>query len=77
MIDMICIVKCCLAIELLHMLQSFVDSCLLPFDVGLCQDNQQRWYFDKSVGYCKIFMYGGCDGNQNRFFSEDECMHYW
>ncbi|EFO15257.2 hypothetical protein LOAG_13253 [Loa loa] len=53
------------------------DSCLLPFEVGLCQDNQQMWYFDKSVGYCKVFMYGGCGGNANRFFSEDECMHYW
>ncbi|VDK69995.1 unnamed protein product [Onchocerca ochengi] len=52
------------------------DGCLLPFEVGLCQDNQQLWYFDKSVGYCKIFIYSGCGGNQNRFFSEDECMNY-
>ncbi|KAL3985162.1 Kunitz/Bovine pancreatic trypsin inhibitor domain family protein [Acanthocheilonema viteae] len=52
------------------------DDCLLPFEVGSCQNNQQRWYFDKSAGYCTKFMYSGCGGNQNRFFSEDECMHY-
>uniref|UniRef100_A0A0R3RVY0 Kunitz/Bovine pancreatic trypsin inhibitor domain protein n=1 Tax=Elaeophora elaphi TaxID=1147741 RepID=A0A0R3RVY0_9BILA len=52
------------------------DSCLLPLEIGLCEDNQKRWYFDNSVGYCKIFTYNGCGGNQNRFFSEDECMNY-
>ncbi|KAH8280138.1 hypothetical protein KR018_010680 [Drosophila ironensis] len=30
-----------------------------------------RWYFDK--GICRPFNYKGCNGNRNRFCSQDSC----
>ncbi|EDV30299.1 uncharacterized protein Dana_GF23216 [Drosophila ananassae] len=30
-----------------------------------------RWYFDKGV--CRPFTYKGCNGNRNRFCSQDSC----
>ncbi|VDN06609.1 unnamed protein product [Thelazia callipaeda] len=52
------------------------DICTLPFDAGPCQGNQQQWYFDKSLRICQLFSYGGCEGNMNRFSTNDECMTY-
>ncbi|VDM29402.1 unnamed protein product [Toxocara canis] len=54
-----------------------IDServCVLPFESGQCRDSQQKWYFDKTAGYCRMFVYGGCVGNENRFDTETECM---
>ena len=30
-------------------------------------------YFDKTAGKCKNFAFGGCEGNGNRFSSQEEC----
>ncbi|KAI4890693.1 hypothetical protein NFI96_033753 [Prochilodus magdalenae] len=49
-------------------------QCLLHKDSGtLCGDFVQRWYYDSAVGACSLFWYGGCDGNSNRFRTENEC----
>merc|ERR1711872_146866 len=39
-------------------------SCLAYFE---------RYYFDKSSGSCKFFVYGGCFGNASNFDSKEEC----
>ena len=31
------------------------------------------WYFEPSRRQCRRFLYGGCQGNGNRFASRDEC----
>lgn len=31
------------------------------------------WYFEPTSGVCRRFLYGGCDGNDNRFPTADEC----
>ncbi|KAF1388519.1 hypothetical protein PFLUV_G00091110 [Perca fluviatilis] len=53
------------------MLQS---QCLLHSDTGIqCGDYVQAWFFDKVIGACSPFWYGGCGGNANRFNTENEC----
>jgi hypothetical protein len=34
-----------------------------------------RWGFDKETEKCEEFVYGGCKGNMNSFFEEDECTN--
>ncbi|KAJ8004903.1 hypothetical protein DPEC_G00141120 [Dallia pectoralis] len=49
--------------------------CKLDVDSGTdCGDYTQRWHFSKALGACSPFWYGGCDGNANRFSTENECL---
>lgn len=49
------------------------EFCFKAFDSGPCQHNQIRWYYDRRDGGCKEFIYGGCNGNENRFESQQQC----
>ena len=33
-----------------------------------------RYYYDSAESQCKKFLYGGCEGNRNRFISEEACL---
>uniref|UniRef100_A0A674AW12 BPTI/Kunitz inhibitor domain-containing protein n=1 Tax=Salmo trutta TaxID=8032 RepID=A0A674AW12_SALTR len=51
------------------------DHCKLDVDSGAkCGDYGQRWHFNKTLGACSPFWYGGCDANANRFSTENECF---
>lgn len=50
-----------------------IQSCHMEKDPGPCYEGVPRWYYDKSDGVCKQFLYGGCHGNDNRFQSLSEC----
>jgi hypothetical protein len=47
------------------------DACGLKPDAGFCRGYFQAWYFDGEE--CKTFVYGGCQGNANKFQSKEEC----
>lgn len=50
------------------------DACILPKDAGPCRAAFKRYFFDKTIGQCKQFIYGGCLGNKNNFLSLKECQ---
>ncbi|KAL8613701.1 hypothetical protein ACOMHN_029793 [Nucella lapillus] len=49
------------------------DKCLLPVDSGPCRAAFKMYYYNSTTGLCSDFMYGGCQGNENRFNSPDQC----
>ncbi|KER24421.1 hypothetical protein T265_07897 [Opisthorchis viverrini] len=51
------------------------DICYLSKDPGDCKASFPSVYFDSESGKCEEFIYGGCDGNGNRFKSFDEFIY--
>uniref|UniRef100_A0A672H640 BPTI/Kunitz inhibitor domain-containing protein n=1 Tax=Salarias fasciatus TaxID=181472 RepID=A0A672H640_SALFA len=43
-------------------------------EAGPCRAAFQRWFYDRSTGSCRTFVYGGCRGNKNNYPSEDSCV---
>ena len=52
---------------------SAAEACFLPKMVGPCEGAFSAFYFDDEEGECLPFVYGGCDGNDNRFDTLEEC----
>lgn len=52
------------------------DVCSLKTDPGPCNDYQAMWYFEPLTQVCRRFFYGGCEGNENKFVTHDECIEF-
>ncbi|XP_078084797.1 collagen alpha-3(VI) chain-like isoform X2 [Mustelus asterias] len=52
---------------------SVKDICELQRDEGNCRNFSLKWYYDVKTKLCTRFWYGGCNGNKNRFNTQDEC----
>nr|XP_046171511.1 kunitz-type protease inhibitor 2 [Oncorhynchus gorbuscha] len=57
-----------------HMSIEYKDACMVPSDSGPCRAAFNLFYFDASTSSCQSFIYGGCQGNGNRYGTLDECM---
>uniref|UniRef100_A0A6G5A398 Putative bpti/kunitz family of serine protease inhibitor n=1 Tax=Rhipicephalus microplus TaxID=6941 RepID=A0A6G5A398_RHIMP len=51
------------------------DKCLLQYDSGVCEASKPStvWFYTTTYGACMPFTYNGCNGNENRFSSCEEC----
>ncbi|XP_060076821.1 uncharacterized protein LOC132556426 [Ylistrum balloti] len=49
------------------------DTCDLPLVTGPCRGAFPKYGYDTASKACKEFLYGGCDGNANRFDSKELC----
>lgn len=52
----------------------YEESCVPKAATGPCRAAFPRWYFDTEKNSCDKFIYGGCQGNKNRYLSKEECM---
>jgi len=50
-----------------------LSICEQPLDGGPCRGQFERWYYDEETGVCSNFTYGGCQGNKNRFVTQEAC----
>ncbi|XP_022094920.1 papilin-like [Acanthaster planci] len=51
------------------------EQCSLPIEPGPCFGYFPTWGYNATVGACQPFVYGGCQGNDNRFDTQDACDH--
>ncbi|XP_066972110.1 uncharacterized protein [Macrobrachium rosenbergii] len=49
------------------------NRCFEPVLTGICRAYIPAFYFDPLSGSCDCFVYGGCQGNNNRFGTLQEC----
>ena len=50
--------------------------CRMQVESGPCKETQALWFYDPESHTCLPFVYGGCDGNKNRFKTYELCMRF-
>ena len=49
-------------------------GCVLPSDPGPCEAYMPMYFYNATSGRCEMFVYGGCQGNDNRFTTLELCQ---
>lgn len=47
--------------------------CAMKADDGPCKAMIRSYFFNMYTHQCEEFIYGGCEGNENRFDTLEEC----
>lgn len=50
------------------------DYCMMPPDRGNCTEVLYKYYFSPEYTHCPMFVWSGCEGNDNRFDDRHSCM---
>ncbi|XP_072468709.1 tissue factor pathway inhibitor isoform X5 [Notamacropus eugenii] len=50
------------------------SSCAYKADEGPCKAMLKRFFYNIYTQHCEEFVYGGCEGNENRFKSLEDCQ---
>lgn len=50
------------------------EVCTLPKEPGSCTLDLDYFYYDSSTQTCERFLFSGCKGNANRFYTQEECL---
>ncbi|CDW60848.1 Lustrin cystein and Kunitz BPTI domain containing protein [Trichuris trichiura] len=53
-----------------------INCCHQVQVTGIGNELSLRWYFDQTDHTCRFFFYRGLKGNENNFFSKEECEHH-
>ena len=59
--------------KLLRISDLRLDICILPKVEGTCRTGIRNFYHNTETKKSEEFIYGGCDGNENRFDTMEEC----
>ncbi len=51
-----------------------IDQCTQSVEVGPCEGEFTRFYYDTITGQCRSFIYGGCKKNKNNFLTLKDCL---